>query len=461
MRSAWNNQRGALTLVALCLTAVIGIALGSYVALCYQSLNHSTRQFNLNRARQLAETGIEEALWALNNNDWTSVAWGAAVDADADGATDDHQYTFTGYVFDPGVTGAVTVQVLNFASNSPTIIASATITTVASGTFTKTLTATTKTAPFFANAVGIIDGNNGRVLFNSNGTVDSWNSDPDGDYNVTTPKVDYAAPTYALAANCAAVIAGPNITLNSATVYGYAATFGNSITTTGSSKIKGPGPTAPNIDTTRVSKSAFVPNLAVASPTGSYDTATVHDLSGGATLTIGTVGASTPTQYSVSDLNITDAGTALIVQGPVVLKVNGYLQLYYAAKIQVLTTGRLELFVTGDVYVGGAAGSTARFQNDTNEPKNLALYSTSTGSRTFVYYSTQDFCGVMYSASTTTKIEIQSSPKIFGAIVANSNVEFDAGTTPVIHYDSALRTLPRNWFKGVTTSFLVLQITES
>ncbi|HET7535101.1 MAG TPA: hypothetical protein VFJ90_01505 [Candidatus Didemnitutus sp.] len=461
MRRSWNNDRGALTLVALCLTAVIGIALGSYIALCYQSLYHSTRQFNLNRARQLAESGIEEALWALNNNDWTSGGWGAALDADGDTLSDDHQNTFTATTVDSGVTGQVVVKVINFATNSPTIIATATITTPSNGTFTKTLTATTKTAPFFANAIGILNSNSGRVLFSStSSTVDSWCSDPDGDYNVSSPRVDYTTPTYTLGTNCSAVIAAPNITLASATLYGYAVTYGNSISTSGSSKIKGPNaPASPNIDTSRIGKSAFVPDFPIAAPTGAYDSTTVHDLSGGS-LDLGTPGATSPTYYSVgSDLTIDNSAT-LRINGPVVLKVTGSFQIYRASTVQVVSTGKLELFVTGDVYIGGIHGSTAKFQNDTNEAKNLAIYSTSTSSfRKFIYYSTADFCGVMYSAATGAKIEFDSGPNFYGAIVANYNVEFD--TSVSFHYDTALRTLPANWFKGMTTSYLVQQITES
>src|SRR5437868_4562143 len=59
-------NRAAVTLVALCLTTTLGIALASYLALSNRSAQLSNRLINLDKAQQLAQTGLEEALWALN-----------------------------------------------------------------------------------------------------------------------------------------------------------------------------------------------------------------------------------------------------------------------------------------------------------------------------------------------------------------------------------------------------------
>ena len=58
-------------LAALCLAMVFALSLSSYMALCYTSLGMSTRAIEVAHSTELAETGAEQALYALNNNDWT------------------------------------------------------------------------------------------------------------------------------------------------------------------------------------------------------------------------------------------------------------------------------------------------------------------------------------------------------------------------------------------------------
>jgi len=63
---------GAVVLVALCFTAVLGIAVGTYLTLCSRAMSLSDRSFNSARSGGLAQLGVEQALYALNNNTWTS-----------------------------------------------------------------------------------------------------------------------------------------------------------------------------------------------------------------------------------------------------------------------------------------------------------------------------------------------------------------------------------------------------
>src|SRR4051812_15428880 len=62
----------SITLVALCMTTAMGIALGSYVALCNRSTQFSARLLQQEKARELVQVGLEEALWALNQNNWNA-----------------------------------------------------------------------------------------------------------------------------------------------------------------------------------------------------------------------------------------------------------------------------------------------------------------------------------------------------------------------------------------------------
>ena len=524
MPIAWRNSRGSVTLVALSLAVVIGISLASYIALCQQSLQLSTRSLQLSRARQLAETGLEEALWSLNaaaNPDPTvaATAWSNAGWSISGAAGADKSCTITGYDLGEGATGQVAITIVNFSGptitpsvSTPIITAAATVTVPGLGVFTKTLTATTKPAPLFANALGIINpninyppalGNTYAVIFNTDGLVDSWDSDylasapaPNRDYIGTTtypgsvPSSLFTSPPSAYTAaspstypdlsfNYAAVVAAPNIRLNNAEIRGYAATFGNPITLKtgpGGSKITAPPPppgsppVAPNVDPTRVGKSAFVPNFAVATPTGA-NSGTLD----GSNQTIDNSSGTVPQIYDSSSANLILNGTTVTIKGRVIIRVPGNLSLINGGNFVIYKPsspgpdqGQLAIFVGGDVMVD--SNPLSGFQNDKNEPKNLALYSMNTGARTFLYGSPRDFCGVIYSASTTSKVEFQSSPNIYGAILANYNIEFDTGTNPQIHYDTALQYLPKTknaagtftgWFMGVTTPFIIVQVTES
>ena len=67
--------RGAIALVALSFVSVLGLVLAGYFAISQQSMRLSNRSYGATVSEQLAELGLEEALRALNTNnfaDWTS-----------------------------------------------------------------------------------------------------------------------------------------------------------------------------------------------------------------------------------------------------------------------------------------------------------------------------------------------------------------------------------------------------
>lgn len=433
-------------------SAVIAITLAGYIALSYESYQHSSRLLQLTRTKRLAESGLEEALWALNNSDWSTQTWTVS--------GTDIACTLPTVGIGEGAQGTVAITIHNYTSpSSPTIASTATVDLPAGGQLVRTLTATTKAAPLFVNALASAYGNNGSITLTSGTLVDSWNSNPSGDGTTFVP---YSTPgSYNTAANCAAIVAAPNIALGSATVYGYAVTFGNSITTSFNAKVKGPTTaSSTKIDKNRVGKSAFVPAFAVAVP-ASY---TVTGNLDGSNQTIGTPNGGTEYWSSPTDLVLN--GTTLTVQGPVVIIVHGSLSLYNAAKIVINATGRsrAEIFVSSDVAIGiNPHASTAWLDNLSSLPRNLVIYSTSTAStRQFNYYSTQSFCGVLYSAAPAPIVfDTGTNNAITGAVFANENITVVSGSRPQFHYDTYLQSLDKTWFKGITTPYLVVQVSES
>ena len=153
------------------------------------------------------------------------------------------------------------------------------------------------------------------------------------------------------------------------------------------------------------------------------------------------------------------SGTQILrIDGPVVIVVNEDFEMKNNSQIIVNATGRLELYVRDDVDIADSAA----FLNLTNEPKNLALFCTSEYSSNFnfIYYTSASFNGVMYTSDPDQPMGFTTSPVFYGAILTGFTPNL-SGPSLTIHYDTALQYLPKNWFKGVTTPFIIVQVTES
>lgn len=438
--SGKNRERGSLVLVALCFSAVIGIALASYITVCYRSAQLSSREYHSKHARYLAEVGLEEALWALNNATWTT---SGPTSSQSWTGTTTKTLTMTGYSLGSGSTGRVALTITNATGNTPSITSVATITLSSGKIYTKTFTATTQRASAFPNAIASASG---TVTFNTGGTVDSFDS-----------SLAYAAPSSW--SGHAAVIAGNNVALNNVALKGYVATYGAAPTYSGAATIKAYGaPASPNIDATRLGASAFVPLFAVTTPSPGTWTGTLVN---NTTTTLGTNGGATEywrytgASYALSTGNLT-------INGPVKLVVAGTFSISGSSRIRLTagTTASLEMFVAGNV----AVTSTAAFQNRIPStaapvPANIALYVTGSGS-TVAWNSTARFDGVLYSthasAGTINIANTGATPGFYGAILSNNAITF-SGAAPQIHYDTDLRTAT---FAAISTPFIISVLSE-
>jgi Tfp pilus assembly protein PilX len=465
MRPTDHRPRGSVTLVALCFTTVLAIVLSSYLMLCYNSYRLSTRLLHEDKARQLAYAGLEEALWSLNQGNWSSSGPANTNSWAISGAN--RTATLAYPALGQGATGQLALTVTNYASTGPAtwpgITSTATITLGDGRVVTKTLQATTTTAPLFANALA---SENSYVSFVTGGTVDSWNSDPDN--NPATPAVAYSF-TAGNAANYAAVVAGNDngtngVLLNQALIYGYVATFGKPVTysTSGTppGKLKGPATAAAvNVDPTRLGYSAFVPASSVFTVTapplvaGSFDLLSLLSI----IITISPANSGIYSAPSGFSLPAGLLGYTLYVDRPVQMVVNGNFTigsgLFGPAQIVVRPPdGELEIFVTGNGDIGGNG-----IQNQTKDPSKVSIFFTNSSTVTPVNYTTgADFYGVIYSVNKP--IDIRQNANFYGALLSGQYVRFStSATAPVFHYDTALRT---KRFKNVTTPFIIDQLTE-
>lgn len=375
------------------------------------------------RSIELAETGMEDALWALNKSDWSG--WTIA------GTT--ATKSVTGFTYDNNITGEISLTVTNYnGSGARTITATGTTHQPNGNDLSRTLTATSSQAPLFVNAVA---GVAGRVRFRSAGSADSYDSSL-GTYASQTPT--YAA----VLASQYTVTTSATVQLTNAQIKGYACTLSTGPSYSTSARLYGPStPVSTKIDADRITTNPYQPQFTEVLPTGAGTA-----LPSG-TATIGTSGATTPELYRAT--NVTLSGSdVLTVDGPVVIVLSGDLFITNSAKIRITTNGTLRIHVDGDLTINGNG-----IQNDTLLPKNLIIISTTNPYDSYGMATNTAFYGVIYTP--TSSFTVTNSQTIYGAIVAKA-VTFSA--SPVFHYDLNLRTVV---FSGLETPYAVSNVRET
>ncbi len=459
-----RNRRGATTLAALSLTTALGVAVSSYLALLTHGQRLGIRQFQSERAAELAEAGLEEALWALNQNNWNSAGPGSSTPWTLSGTT--RSVTLNYGDIGHGATAQVLVTVANSTSAGPvwpTVSVTSTVTAGGGQVVSKTTQAETSPAPLFGNAIASAEAG---VSFEAGGTVDSWDSDPDD--NPATAAVPYSF-TAGNAANYAAVVAGRDdgtngVVLTQALIRGYVATFGQpvgfSVSGTPPGRVLGPATASSvNIDPERLGRSAFVPVAPVFSVSLPPTSGPAYGgLLGSVLALVGALLGAAPEVevYKINGdltiLGIPLLSPSLTVDRPLKLIVEGNLTIGGAGRITITTNGSLELFVAGDCTIGGNG-----IDNQNVEPAKCALYAThGSTSDSLTYNTTADFRGVIYAENKP--IEIRQNATLHGALLSRRQIRFTAGATaPVFHYDTALRTTR---FAGIKTPYIISRLTQ-
>lgn len=207
-----RSQRGSVLLVALIFSAIIAIALGSYLSLGSSAMQLSHRSLYNNAAMNLAETGLEEGMWSINQilednanawNGWSLIG------------TNDQRRTFGPFALEQGVTGSVTVYVENAPDDStptgaaPIIHTRATVTLPRGQPIEKWITVELTRRSLFAN--GLLAKNS--INFSGNGAkVDSYDS-RDGAYGGSNVYAEGPAASMSVQAD--------TFNLGNADIYGY------------------------------------------------------------------------------------------------------------------------------------------------------------------------------------------------------------------------------------------------
>ena len=432
---ASRPRRGSVLLVGMMLASILAVSLVSYINLSRTSLQLSQRALWANAAMNLAENGLEEAMYSLNRRvsdpsySWRNAGWG----------TDDDEAwrKWTNIPVDGAASGEIRVYVYNYTGESSPVVVARGIVRPPTGSGApnaeKWVLIRTRRATKFANGLVARE----FIRFNgANATVDSWISQPDSGgiltYNSTRARDQASIGSVSVAVNSVAV--------QNARIWGYAST-GGALPQVGPQGSIGPFGSANGfIDMNRVSTHFF------ANFEAGFSQKIVQrytSMAGQPLASLGNTGKYRLTTLSLSGTNVLNitgnvelyldglAGvTTLSITG------NGGINLAPGAKLTLYTVGNVNIAGNGIVNSGNT-GTTA------GNPANLQLYGQSTATATKQQISIAGnaaLSGAIYApnASVTITGGGSSDRDILGSIVANDitfsgNIQF--------HQDESLAKL--------------------
>lgn len=435
------GERGALLIVALILCAIIGVSLVSYLKLGRTSMNVANRALYNSAAMNLAENGLEEAMYAINKKvanssyDWGANGWTTASPVPAGDAR--RRLPATGYYnFDQGVTGYVRIYAYGYNGAAPRVVARSTVTIPNnSRPIEKWVEIDLRKTSKFAN--GLVAKDSLRFSGN-NASVDSWHSSKNDDGTLRASPIAYPSALPYTTPNGkhdkgtigSVSVAVDAVLVQNADIWGYAAT-GGALPSVGNNGVVGPwGTPTGTMDMNRVSTDFSTSFDPVAMPATGINLGSI-----GATTTLGLVGTTTTFTYTdvtlaaSKQLNIVGNVTLLLTSTTDAIKISGNAGINIAAgsTLTIYTAGNIDIAGNG-VLNGTSLASTA------NLPSSFQVWGTKTsGTQTIGIAGNGVLSGVVYAPQGSVKIN--GNGDVSGSIVANDitvvgNAQF--------HYDEAL-----------------------
>lgn len=453
-RSPFQSERGSLLIVSMIMCAVIGISIASYIRLGVQSQKISNRALYNNGAINLAERGMEEAMYSINKmvsdptytwTGWTVVNSGA-----------DAQRKWTGYTFDQNATGVLRVYVEHYeGAVAPVVIARSTVTLggAPSAPIEKWIKVVLAMTSKFAN--GLVAKN--RITFSgNNASVDSWNSDPDN--NPATAAIKYSSAVKDDNGSVGSVSVSVNsISVNNADIWGYVAT-GGSPASVGSNGLVGPWGTTAGTIAPGHSSTDFTASFDNISAPTTFSYTPIAAISGATTLP-GTAPVAADGKYyiEVPSVSFNNATLAVDPDKKVVLKItaaagsdaikigggSGAINIGSGGQLIVYTAGNIQVAGNG-VMNGGTSTSTA------NQPINFQIWGTATsGTQSIDIAGNGVLSGIVYAPFGSVKIN--GNGDVCGSIVAN---DITVVGNAAFHYDESLGNFGGNPFRVAAWSEL-------
>lgn len=436
------SERGSLLIVAMILCAIIGISIVSYINVGRSALRSSNRSLYNNGSMNLAENGLEEAMYSINklvNNSsysFTSDGWTAV-------GSNDMRRKWTGTAFDQNASGEVRVYIYNYDGAAAPVIVSRSLINVAGDTnksaVEKWVRVQLRKTSKFAN--GLVAKQ--TINFNGSPQIDSWNSDPDN--NAATAPVVYSAATKNDAGSVGSISVGVNsVLVDNADIWGYVGT-GGSAPSVGATGTIGPFGTAAGTTVASHVSTDFTTSFDDVGAPSTYSYTSVGSLSSSAVLPTDFPAATLKAdgKYYIQCTNIGGSNKVFTIAAgkKVVLKVTDTTGNCVDIKggsgaINISSGASLELYAAGDINIGGQGatngGTTAATMG---QPINFQIYGTKTsGTQAISLKGNGVFSGVLYAPYGS--VTLDGSVQSFGSIVAN-DITLN-GSSAQFHYDESL-----------------------
>jgi len=478
-------------MTVLVATAGLMVMLASYHSLVMFNLRSSDRSYHGTAAMNLAETGLEEAMWAINKKranssyDYRTDGWTVSGDV----ATQE----FTN-VFSVGTSTSTYVKVkitnCNLTLTDKPLIKAQAILGLPNG-----MPSVEKWVEISLDATGSGGGPDdppptigfvSKEAFKFNGNnpkVDSWDSDPFQKGEMTHRYDDTTKNDQGFVAS--ASVSVNTITVSNADIKGYVATYQDSdlsgnVGPNGSILAKD-SPAGTKIDPRRVSTdftatfpavtapeaTAVVTTSSIPAPgevqkrrlvaigkdaaTGKTKHKMVYEYyykTGDLTSSLEVARASSPTGTvieTVSAGTTDDFGTTAELSAPVVTDVAlvvNRINLTGSDGIGITTGVSLDMYASGDVTIAGKGIANGTVSNtstgltalDMQQPAKLHIYGTATGSQTIKIAGNGAFSGVVYAPNGDVTFT-GNTPLIFGAATAKT---ITISGNAEVHYDESL-----------------------
>jgi len=432
-----KTNRGSVLIVALIFAGVIALVLSSSLSLALNSNKLADQSYAFNAAQNLADTGLEHALWALDN----SGAWATGGFSLRSGYTTQYQGAFpsstTYYPLSRGAKGQIKVWVDN-TTTTPHAVVQAIVKLGSGRTISKYAEAYLLQRSF---STGGMVAKNGIDFTGHSTLVDSWVSYDD---DVSTAN-DVPYSTTVRRANAHFATPGV-INQQNAQVFGYASigSDDNSGLNVGATGILSGNFSASNgtVDYTRVTHD-FAENFPeFSAPSGGISLGAINSASN---FTGGT--SSTPVIYSTPSVTIGTADTMNIgtptTPAYVTLVVVGDINFNGSAKIIINPGSKLTLYVGGNIYMSGSEsivnGDASNTTATMNMPSNFTLIGTRTSDQVSTSgYSSWTIQGGSYMSAVVyapnANITIGGNGDTYGSVVGNT-VSMNSGN---FHQDESL-----------------------
>ena len=435
-RCSKSSQRGAVLIVALLLATALAISIGSYLAISSTNLKISGRAFHNNSAMNLAETGLEEALWSINRNmEGNAAAWTGWTLAGSKATR-----TFGPINLGQNTVGYTRVYVSNTTTSgsAPVVAVKASVTPNNQAPIDKWVTVILRKRSKFANGLVAKDS---IVFRGTNASVDSWNSVSGASI------IPYSAGVRRDGGTVGSIsVSVDAVLVKNADIWGYVATGFDDITNTvgAGGSILGADSAAKDksdwavatVDPDRVSTD-FTSSLdPVTAPATTYALGAISN-----NLSLPRIG-DTPSAdgkyyYSTTGVSLTNKTLTVTGSQNVVLVATGNVSTGGGSGlIQINTGSRLELYAAADVTLSGngvANGTSSDTTATAQQPINFQIWGTNPTAQNIDIKGNGVLSAVVYAPTAT--VFINGNGDVLGSVVAK---DVTMVGNAAFHYDESL-----------------------